>query len=201
MLTRTIAAVMLGFALFAGTATSAVAAPLTFNFTFAGNGATATGFIIFESTLLPNPGATIFVLPNPAVLDLQVTVSGATAGNGTFGIGTFSSIIWNTNGATLNLSAQLVGQPTPGSPWGTTTNGTSGDFNLFGTVAPAPRGTTQFTLGANFGAANSMVLTSMLQVVRAIPALDDLKLIVLALLVGGAGIVLVRRRSSGRAPG
>ena len=38
-----------------------------------------------------------------------------------------------------------------------------------------------------------MPFTSM-QVVRSIPALDDLKLVILALLFGGAGIVLVRRR-------
>jgi hypothetical protein len=199
MLRRTIAAAALGIALIAGVVTSALAVPITFEFRFADSGsATAVGYIVFESTLLPNPGATTFVLPNPAVRAIRVTVSGATAGNGTFGLADFTSVVWDTRGVTLDFTRQLVGQPTLGSPWGTP-DGNGGDFNLFG-LAPSPNGVFFFTLGANGGPANAMTLRSMVGL-TAVPALDDLQLVVLSLLVGVAGIVLYRRRLSSRVAG
>jgi hypothetical protein len=180
----------------AAVATGALAAPITFKFTFANGPATAVGSITFESTLLVNPGVNDFFLPNPAVLALNVTVSGASAGNGSFGIGSFNEVRFNTGGATLNLSSELVGQATPGGSWGTPTP-CCGDFNLFGIAPPAPRGVFFFTLGANFGDAESMTLKSMTSSTLApIPALDDAMLLLLALLVAAAGIVILRRRGS-----
>jgi hypothetical protein len=195
MRTRIIAAVVLGFGLLAGAVTAAIAAPVTFNFTYALGGATATGSITFESTLLANPGVNSFILPNPAVLALTVTVSGATAGNGSYGIGSFNEVAFDTHGATLDFSKQLVGQPTTGSPWGTA-DSNGGDFNLFG-AAPAPDGVFFFTLGANGGVADAMVLSSMMQASAApVPTLNDWTLLALATLVGGVGLVLLRRRQS-----
>src|SRR5262245_42462379 len=117
-----------------------------------GNSATASALITFDLTTLPNPNS------NPGVLSpvtkyisaLSLTVSGAGPGNGTFGLSDFSpggsldTFRWSTNGATLDLTKELVGQPTLGSPWGTCFTGACGDFNLFGS-APAPVGTDFFT--------------------------------------------------------
>jgi hypothetical protein len=191
------AAVM--FVVAAASATEALAAPITFNFTFTGGAAKAVGSITFESTLISNPGTNDIPLPNPAVLALNVTVSGASAGNGTFGIGSFSEVRFETGGATLNFSQQLVGQATPGGAWGTPTS-CCGDFNLFATGPPAPNGEFFFTLVANNGDAEPMTLSSMTQgsgLVRApVPALDDAMLLLLALLVAGLGVAIVRRQAS-----
>jgi len=193
-------AALLGAILLAATATAALASPIKFNFTFAGGGATAKGFVVFESTLLSNPGSNSFILPNPAVLDVQVTVSGAAAGNGTFGIASFGEVFFDTHGATLNLGKELVGQPTPGSPWGTPDS--HGGDCCFGASAPAPNNIYYFTLGANGGrSGESMVLQTMAPVVLSVPALDDWSRLALALMVGGAGVVLIRRRHSARLPG
>lgn len=202
MRTRTLHAVMLGMALAAATATLASASPITFNFAYSGQGATAVGSVTFESTLLANPGSNDFLLPNPAVLDLTVTVAGASTGNGTFGIGSFTEIDFDTGGATLNLSQELVGQATPGGPWGTPT-GCCGDFNLFTSGPPAPNGVFFFTLGADDGDAAVMTIKQVTPAnatvaAAQIPALEHWKLGLLALLVAAIGIVLLRRRGSVR---
>jgi hypothetical protein len=178
-------------------AAEALGAPITFSFSFTGGSATAVGTITFESTLISNPGTNVITLPNPAVLALNVTVSGASAGNGTFGIGSFNQVRFETGGATLNLSQQLVGQPTPGGTWGTPT-GCCGDFNLFG-ATPAPNGEFFFTLVANGGDAEPMTLNSMTSASArvAVPALDEAMLLLLAFLVAGFGVAIIRRQRSG----
>jgi hypothetical protein len=126
------------------------ATPIAFNFSFEGlegSPAHADGAVTFREDLLPNPNLDGgFDLPNPAVSDLQVMVSAAATGNGIFGLADFRRIAWSTNGAALDLNAELVGQTTPGDPWGTR-NGTGGDFNLFG-APPRPNGQFFFTLCA-----------------------------------------------------
>lgn len=196
MLARSIARVMLCFTLLAAAATSAFAAPLTFNFKFLDpvSGATATGFITFESTLLVNPGNNVFALPDPAVLELQATVSGAAAGNGTFGIGSFNQVIFDTTATGLDLRRQLVGQPTSGAAWGTP-DGTSGDFNLFA-AAPGPNGMWYFTLQSNGGAgAEPMVLSTMIAAGN-VPTLGEWGMVILSLLLGLGAWVAMRRQGS-----
>jgi len=127
--------------LFLGMIGAVSAAPLTFDFTFsgeiAGNSAIATGFITVDDALFPNPslGWVDFYLPNAAILDLSVTVSGASIGNGTFGLGLFAEVAWDTGGVALDFTKELVGQPTDtasgyGDPWGTD-SGYGGEFGFF----------------------------------------------------------------------
>ena len=111
----------------------------TFDLTWSGvgNSAMATGQITIDTTLLPNPTAVFVALDITAdVTAFSITVSGASAGNGTFGLADFSSFDWGTNGATLDLTRELVGQPTigipgggsAGQPWGTNHQGLAGTF-------------------------------------------------------------------------
>jgi hypothetical protein len=195
---------------------TAQAVPITFDFTFQDPNSTAkaVGLVTFEANLLPNPEMCTegsgFDLPNPAVLALQVTVSGASSGNGTFGLTDFNRIAWCTNRPGLDLCAELVGQSTWNDPWGTPSDGDGGDFNLFGfipedpdppTLQP-PYGEWYFTLCADGGQAECMLLTSMLArecvvVHRGVPApVLDLKGfvgVILAMLAVGA--VALRRRA------
>jgi hypothetical protein len=209
-------------------ATAAQASPVTFNFTFSGanlilpppaaptnptypkaptvssgNSAMITGSITFESTLLVNPGNNIIILPSPAVLALNVTVSGASAGNGTYGLADFSRVNFATNGGTLDFSKSLIGQPTNGSPWGTP-DSNGGDFNLFGAgTSPnvtAPDGEWFFTLCTNGGGLGSGVsdctnLVSMINAaaVSSTPVLNPLTLAALAGLLALAGFIGLRR--------
>ncbi len=192
------------------TALNLFAAPIRFDFTFlnAQSGATAIGYIVFEDTLLPNPGDTDFILPNPAVLDLQVTVSGASSGNGSFTLADFVSVRWDTNGGVLDFAQELIGQPTSQDLWGTIPpvdgiEGTGGDFNIFsvltesygsGTVvdgAAAPNGVWFFTLGAGGGSADPMQLISM-RGMGQVPALGSWGLA--ALFIGLAGMAIWLRR-------
>jgi hypothetical protein len=142
----------------------AQADPLTFDVFWSGgpfgNSASAAGTIVLESTLLPNPGGTVnYAL----VLALSVTVSGASAGNGTFTRTDFGFWSWDTGGVMLNLSQELVGQPTPGGPWGTQqtppAGACCGDLNLFRSNPNAPSGTWWFRLTTAGG--QNMALMSM----------------------------------------
>ncbi len=186
---------------------SCLAAPIRFDFTFlsAQTGASAVGFIVFEETLLTNPGTATFALPHPGVLDLQVTVTGAGAGNGTFVIDDFDLVEWDTNGGLLDFGQELVGQPTSQQPWGPTVpiSGEGGEFNLFagfvtdyesGTVldgVEAPSGVFWFAVGANGGAADIMQLVSM-RAGGSVPTLGTWGLG--ALLIGLAVMAMAMRR-------
>jgi hypothetical protein len=113
-----------------------------------GNTAMASGFITFDESFLPNPGTLLFVpLPDPSLVDVSITVSGAAAGNGTFGLADFANLLWQT-GPAVDLGSELVGQPG------------FGDFNLITAGAPAPTGVATFTLAANVNG-DRMLLASM----------------------------------------
>jgi hypothetical protein len=202
------------------------ASPVTFNFTFSGanlvpppqtaptnpkypdapkaasgNSAVITGSITFESTLLANPGLNDFMLPDPAVLALTATVSGASAGNGTFGLSDFNEVVFDTNGGTLDFNQQLVGQPTNGDPWGTPSGGAGGDFNLFRSTLSAPNGQFFFTLCANGGSGDCTNLISAINAAASTtsaPALNNWALLALAGLLGLAGFAGLRRYRDSR---
>ena len=127
-----------------------------------GNTATATAIISIDTSLVPNPGSHSIFLTIPVwFADIQLTIQGATSGNGTFQKTDFAGLSWNTSGGTLNLSQELVGQVTSGQPWGTTNSGTSGDFNIIrAEESPsAPTATNYFRLTPS-GSSDNMNLVS-----------------------------------------
>ncbi len=194
-------------------AASAGAAPVQFQFLFSSpfTAAQASGTITFESSLLPNPPAD-FSLPNAAVLGLNVTVTGAAAGNGSFGLGDFNVIPFDSPSA-LDFSRELMGQMTVNGPWGTTSpplssfcdnegsgvgsSGTNekamvpfvGDFNLLSPNPSVPSGVYPFVLAANGGQGECMVLISMRPLqARPVPTLDAWGLSALIALLALAGM-------------
>jgi hypothetical protein len=130
------------------------------------NTATATGIITIDNSLLPEVGSqTEFSLPNAAISELVITVSGASSGNGTFGLNDFEGISFATP-SSLNLStgSQLIGQSlTNGCAYGISTGicdgGNAGDFNLLGANATAPNASWYFQLTTAGG--EDMQATSM----------------------------------------
>jgi hypothetical protein len=125
-----------------------------------GNGATATGRITIDDALLANPGNNSSTTPG-LVTALVVTISGASAGNGTYGLADFTDFFLNTGSLALDFTRELVGQPTGQDPWGTFQPGnTGGDFNLRG-ASPAPSDTDNFQLTTNGGAGDHLLLTSL----------------------------------------
>jgi hypothetical protein len=171
-----------------GAVSSASASVVVFDIAYSGasfsNTAVATGQISIDTALLPNPGSTVFGPFSSIVTDLSLTVSGATSGNGTFGLADFGTgWIWDTGGVTLNLATELVGQ----GGWGDA----NGDFNLFGSTpgSGSPLGTERFELTTNGGAGDKMLLTSFAP--AAVP--EPSRMLLGAL--GSLGLLLRRRRS------
>jgi len=109
------------------------AEPVTLNFVFldTNSGAETTGFIVLETDFINNPGENNIQLPSPAVLDLQLTVTGTSFSDGNYDISDYSEIAFDTNGGVLDFSRPLIGQSTEDDPWGTTYDGDAGDFNFF----------------------------------------------------------------------
>jgi hypothetical protein len=206
-----------------------------FTFAEVKGSARATGYIVLETDAIANPGNANYDIPGPAISALSVTVTGAKVGNGTFGIDDFCSFVFETNGGTLDFSRELVGQPTNDDPWGTPVDMTGGDFNLFscsgenantpahryanpaagdGQSAPTPEGSPSgqapdgvwyFTLGANGGMGEEMVLVTMapqgapgpgpgLAPSVAVPAGNTWTLAGLCVLLAGLGMAFVRTR-------
>src|SRR4051812_15594971 len=100
----------------------------TFNIAWSGaqfgNTATATGTIDINTALLPNPGADLNSCCSGLsswITGLNITITGANSGNGTFTGSNFQGQYWDTNGGTLDLGTSLIGQSTNGGLWGTCT--------------------------------------------------------------------------------
>lgn len=187
---RVAALAALALVAFLGAAPSAQA-DYIFNCTWSGvsngNSASATGTIAFKTGLPANPDSspTTYAMGSD-ITALSVTVTGASAGNGTFTMGDFTYAYWNTMGSTLDFGRELVGQSIgPGVTWGTAHDGSAGDFNLFAAAAPAPNGTTYFQLTSNASDGDAMYLTSMI----AVPEPTTTLLFAL-----GIGAMVVRRR-------
>jgi hypothetical protein len=173
----------------------------------AGNNATATGTITLDLSAINNPGTTGGVNEqsvNPFVTAFTITISGASSGNGTFGFsdfngsGTFGGFLLSTHGGTLDLSQQLIGQPTPGGPWGSTHDSLTGDFNIFtnGTDPNAPLALGPFQLKTDNGAEDAMDLTSFAPVPSTVPEPSSVILLATSVLLAAA--LVTRKRPARR---
>jgi hypothetical protein len=193
--TITLLALVAGFVSFLGTARATL---YIYNITYSGasrsNTATAFGTITLEDP--PNPGSSSDF---SKVISLTLTVSGASSGNGTFTKSDFIGWSWATNGGTLDLDAELVGQDTLDLPWGTDIfEGGAGDFQLFAAQGSgAPNGTWLFQQTTSEGSGDPMFLTSMSPESLAAPEPSQVAASLLAL--SGLGIYLWRRKNTAQA--
>src|SRR5262249_55004380 len=168
------------------------ASTITFELNYSGasfgNSATAVGTISFDDTALPNVATAI---ANASSADLgvtafSITVSGASAGNGTFGLADVTNWVWVLTDS-LNFSQNLVGQ--------------AGfeDFNWCASgfdpcTPPAPGGIDIFTISTNAETGDSLLLTSM----QALSVPEPATLLLLAAALTGIGAGRARRRRSVR---
>lgn len=129
-------------------ATSVSADTFFFKFENGETFASATGTITTTATPSLTPSNS-FNISYGTLTSLDVTVAGASSGNGQFSLSDFQSISFRSNGP-IDFSANLVGQAN------------FGDFNLFGVDAPAPVGSSPFVLAADFFNADRMTLTCFL---------------------------------------
>jgi hypothetical protein len=165
-------------------AAPAAASLMSFDFTFTGNGATATGAISMDTAvLLATPGRYIYdpgaqygnynATSGLTVAALTVIVSGSATpqANGTFTLADFDGVLFDTSPAGVNLALQLVGQATVNGTWGTNVaiplsgdplpppQSYTGDFQIFSPAAGwAPYGTNPYELTT--GGGEAMQLTS-----------------------------------------
>lgn len=116
----------------------------TFQFQFSGGGATATGSFTTSDTAAGTL-AGVFIAEFANVSALNVTVAGASSGNGTFALTDFNRWLFRSTGA-LNFTQNLVGQENFNS------------FTLFGIGSPRPTATFYFEMTSDAGTGTAMDL-------------------------------------------
>jgi hypothetical protein len=159
-----------------------------------GNGASAMGTMTVDLTTLINPT----VLPGLGdsgyydivgdITSLNITVSGATSGNGAYTLtdlcacsdyGSFT--YWYTNGITVNMSGNVLAQ----------LQADGGDFNLFFS-SPGPQGTDVLTMTTDAQDGDPMTMTEFAPVSAPEPSVWAM----LGVGVFGLGFALRRAKSA-----
>ena len=150
-MTKTLKASFLIAAATACTQLDAANFNLTWSGATFGNSATATGVIGLDLTTIP-------AAPNinglAGITSFTITITGASAGNGTFTLTDFGSFIFQSSGITLNYTTDLMAQN------GGTIFSSVGDFNIFGSTATAPVGASPNTFLTDDATGDFLVLTS-----------------------------------------
>lgn len=168
-----------------------------------GNGASATALFTLDTSALNNPGFSVFSGPTFASTfqNFQLTVTGASAGNGVFTGSDFGLIFLNTSGGTLDFHSQLIGQSTSSGLWGVGTNpGLNGDFNFHsnGLNILTPTASSIFTLKT--GGNEFMLLSSFAPASPpAVVAVPETSTWVMGFLALGVVLFMVRRPVAARA--
>lgn len=132
---------------------------LVWSGTSQGNSASAHALLTIDDALFPTSSPLTLLTPGIEITDFQIEVSGADSDDGFFQLSDYSAFTWSTTATdhtpvSLDLSQELVGQPTLGGPWGSTQDyeSSTGDFNLIANndYAPTLAGTS-FTLATRNG--------------------------------------------------
>ncbi|OAI20111.1 hypothetical protein A1359_03625 [Methylomonas lenta] len=122
-----------------------------------------------EGSKFSNSADDAWLFPFEDVVDFSVTITGASSGNGTFGLTDFDFFIWSTKTTAewpLDLAHELVNQATTGGPWSSnhSIDASGGEFNLFANLllnpaAPNSNGAA-FQIATNGGNGDILNLTS-----------------------------------------
>jgi hypothetical protein len=179
----------------------------TFNFTWSGasfgNFASATGFITLDTDLIQQStpsGSYPTPITMSQIVNLSMTVSGASIGNGNFTKSDFDNV-WFNSPSTLDFSRELVGQAlsdggvfATGTGNGFLVNTDPNKFNEFANYAPTSTYWNQIQTQRGQGG-DTMKLISMTSV-AAVPEADTS-----AMLLMGAGVMgfIARRRKQAAA--
>jgi len=172
---------------------------LSWSGSFLGNSASASGTMTLDLTTLmnPTPLGGVGVDISSDITSLTVTVTGASAGNGSYTLTDLcgcselvppTRTLWNTNGATVNMNGDVLAQLTAAD----------GDFNLFFT-APGPQGSQELTLTTNGLSGDPMEMTKFAPTVgRRAPVPEPATWVMMGL--GFAGLAFAGLRARRRSP-
>ena len=173
---------------------------LAWSGSFLGNSATASGQMTLDLTTLINPtvpGGLEDSSDYDIVSDIKsltVTVTGASAGNGSYTLTDLcacsafgSSTLWNTNGATVNMHEDVLAQLTIDD----------GDFNLFFT-APGPQGSQELTLTTNALSGDPMEMTEFAPALGRAPVPEPATWLTMGLGFAGLAFAGLRARRDRR---
>lgn len=173
-------------------AVAANASPVTFDVTWTDGGSVqATGTITFSDASIFTTGGTCSNQPLATcnITAMNITVSGANAGNGTFNESDFFDAFIRVGGP-LNINTNMVGQTVGVNTWDESGGGGSNEFNFRNAPSSrAPRRSGAFIWTTDAGGGTPLTLTYMIAQAApapaAVPTLSEWPQLLLALMVIG----------------